>query len=498
MQKTIMAVLITLLAVVLFSGCIAQSENMDVIETDSIAQVIEEEQSYDENAEPNTASKTMPVGDEFQSPYMVWELELENVPAENISQGWTNVRECTKFSPDGKTVVVGTANGHIQAIDVISGEVSWEKTVAGAIYDMSFSKDGMYLMVGEKSQEGYIYSLNAHSGEEVHRYRTADDLGTHSVAKYQPAVYRIITTNDSVYVAASRYWKDDTYSLASRVYRFNPDGTLVWKLPASGNYDRSINWIDSSLDGDNVVFVAGDWTNSLGVDAVVHSVDKNGNLRWDFEIEPLKPYFTSAAVWHGLDVSDDGDLITVLTGDGRAYLFNDSNIGRIAKPEWQIEVSTPQEVAGSAIYAYGDSAYVAADGIIYVTGSTFPAYYPDSVPMEHPDGNSLLVYDFDGNLSWKYGMEGHSSGISFSKDKQQFSLLVGKNIVTGDTYAHGLYVFDNQIPGSASSKMYWMFNTEGIVVDSDISAEGYQVAIEVPVELENGDVMGEHRLILLR
>ncbi|MCK4938614.1 MAG: PQQ-like beta-propeller repeat protein [Methanosarcinales archaeon] len=499
MQKIKVGMLILLLAAVLFSECIAQSESNDPLNTADTDPLIDNEQPDEINIESDEGMHTVVSGDnDAQSPYVVWEHKLGDVKPENISQGWTGVKECVKFSPDAKIVAVSLDNGAVRAIDVPSGDMLWEKTISGTAYDLTFSQDGTYLLVGEKSQDGYLYSLAARTGEEVNRYRTANDLNTHETEKYQPAVYRIIATNDFIYAVASRYWKDETYVHASSVYRFKPDGTLVWKFPASGINDRSINWIDSSSDGSNLVFAASDWTNSLGVNAVIHSVDENGKLRWKYEIEPLKPYFTSAAIWHSLAISDDGSLITALTADGRAYLFNDSNIIRTGDYEWQQDISTPQEVGGSAIYAYGDSATIAGDELFYITGPTFPAFYPDDVPMEHPYGNSLMAYDLEGNLSWKYNIEGHSKGISFTQDEQYFTLPVGKNIVTGNTYAHGVYIFECQKTGSAYSKLSWIFNTDGIVAASDISSDGYTAAIEVPVKLAGGDVVGEHRLILLR
>ncbi len=443
---------------------------------------------------------------EKSSPYIYWEYELGDINPENISEGRSNAKDCVMYSQNGEYVAIGTGE-NLTVIDVPDKNVLWKKTLKGNISDISFSKDEKYLLVGEKSADGYIYSLDAGTGEEIHSYRSADDLGTSTNSKYQPCIYKITASNDSIYVAAGRYWKDSGYGLVSRVYRFSPDGTLSWKLPSTENYAQSVNWIDSSLDGKNVVFSTGDWTNSLEMDAIVYSVDENGDLRWKYNISPLKPYFVSASIWHGLDVSDDGSMVTAYTGDGRKYLFNDSEMKKVgdgksewSPKDWQSNVTAPEEVEGSYIYAYGEEAKISSKNeTLHLTGTTLPAYYPDDIPMAHPLENSLISCEVEGgNTSWTYNLGGRCAGIFFSPDMRFFVLPVGKDTSSENTNIHGIHVFDNQKSGNGNSRLVWKFNTEGVVVDAAISSDCTVAAVEVPLKLENGDVTGKHRLIIVR
>lgn len=425
------------------------------------------------------------------SPMLISEVKLEDIMPENISQGWSNVRGSVRFSPDGKFIALGSDEGFVRIFDP-TGNKLWEKKITGNISDLAFSQDSSHLFVGERSPDAYVYSFDAKSGEELWKYRTANDIGTD--VKYQPAVYRIKITDSSVYVAASRYWKKEKYSLASRVYRFEPGGNLVWKLPASKNYDLSINWLDASRDGKTIVFATGDWTNSLEADAAVYSIDENANQRWSYTIKPLKPYFTSAAIWQGIAISDDS--ITALTGDGRAYLFSNDNASKTGSYEWKANIGTPIEVSKIPIYAYGDSARISGENILYLTGYTFPTYYPKKALIEHPNSTSLVVYDKKGNFSWQYKVEGYSKAIS--TDNRYVVIPVGKNIITKDASVHGVYVFDLEKKGGASSKLEWVYRTEGVVVAADISPDGkYIAAIEAPVKLEGGEIIGEHKMIIL-
>lgn len=468
--------------------------------------------------ESNHLSQENLTSSEKSSSYLYWEYELGDISPENLSEGRSNIQDCVTYSQDGKYVAVGTGK-KLAAIDVPGKKLLWEKTLRGNVSDISFSKDGKYLLAGERSTDGYIYSLDAGTGNEIHSYRSADDLGTSTNSKYQPCIYKITAADDAVYIAAGRYWKESGYGLASRVYRFNPDGTLSWKLPATENYAQSVNWIDSSQDGKNVVFSTGDWTNSLGLDAVVYSVDDSGNLRWKYDIPPLKPYFDSAAIWHGLDISDDGSMVTAYTGDGRKYLFYDSEMikpgdGRTAWDmktpgdgrtswdtyDWQSNVTAPEEVEGSYIYAYGEEAKISSKNeTFYLTGTTLPAYYPDDISMAHPLENNLISSEVEkGDTSWTYSLVGRCAGIFFSPDTRFFVLPVGKDSSSGNTQVHGIHVFDNRKSGNGNSKLIWKFNTEGIVVDAAISSNCTVAAVEAPLKLENWDIIGRHRLIIVR
>ena len=493
------------------SGCVSSHITASDEEgNNSSEEISKNEKILTDNSESGQASNPLSheniISSEKVSPYLYWEYELGDIKPENLSEGRSNIQDCVAYSQNGKYLAVGTGK-NLTVVDVPGKNPLWNKTLNGNISDISFSKDGKYLLVGERSADGYIYSMDAGTGVEIHSYRSADDLGTSENPKYQPSIYKITAADNAVYIAAGRYWKEPGYGLVSRVYRFSSDGTLSWKLPANENYARSVNWIDSSQDGKNVVFSTGDWTNSLELDAVVSSVDETGNLRWKYEIPPLKPYFVSTAIWHGLDISDDGSVITVYTWDGRKYLFYDSKIKKPGngKSEWyskelQSNVTTPEELEGSVIYAYGEDAKIVSENeIVYLTGVTLPVYYPRNVPMAHPLENSLVSCDVEtGEISWSYNLGGRCAGIFCSPDMRYLVLPVGKDTSSGNTQVHGIHVFDFQKPGNGNSKLLWKFNTEGVVASAAVSSDCTIAAVEIPVQLENGDITGKHRLIIVR
>ena len=274
MKKSSISLLFILTIIFLVcSGCVSS----DIISSDSSPS--DGENGSAEEISSSESNHGKATSYEKSSPYIYWEYDLGDTTPENISEGRSNAQDCVRCSPDGKYVAVGTGK-ELSVLDVAGKSALWKKSLKGNISDLSFSKDGKYLLAGERSADGYIYSFDATTGEETNSYRTADDLGTSTELKNQPCIYKITAADDAVYIAAGRYWKDTGYKLASRVYRFSPDCTLSWKLPEAENYPLSVNWIDSSQDGKNVVFSTGDWTNSLETGAVVYSVDESGDLRW--------------------------------------------------------------------------------------------------------------------------------------------------------------------------------------------------------------------------
>ena len=102
-----------------------------------------------------------------------------------------------------------------------------------------------------------------------------------------------------------------------------------------------------------------------------------------------------------------------MTSDGRAFLFNNSRIIETGTPEitWQQNISTPIVVSGVPIYGSANYAYIVNDTLIFSIGSTFSKDKNKDAPFEHPSGNSLFAYDYDGNLLWKWRVDGYAENV---------------------------------------------------------------------------------------
>ncbi|MBU4076670.1 MAG: dehydrogenase, partial [Euryarchaeota archaeon] len=122
----------------------------------------------------------------------------------------------------------------------------------------------------------------------------------------------------------------------------------------------------------------------------------------------------------------------------------------------------------------------------------------NTAPVEHPNGNTLLVYDLKGDLLWKWKVEGYPRRISFSKDERFLVIPIAQNAVTNSIDVHGVYVFDNTIQGGATSRLVYIYKTRGITVAGGISPDGkYIAAIEAPARLDDGSVIGEYKVHIL-
>ena len=162
------------------SGCVSSHITASDEEgNNSSEEISKNEKILTDNSESGQASNPLSheniISSEKVSPYLYWEYELGDIKPENLGGGRSNIQDCVAYSQNGKYLAVGTGK-NLTVIDVPGKNTLWNKTLNGNISDISFSKDGKYLLVGERSADGYIYSLDAGTGVEIHSYRSADDL----------------------------------------------------------------------------------------------------------------------------------------------------------------------------------------------------------------------------------------------------------------------------------------------------------------------------------
>ncbi|SES68884.1 PQQ-like domain-containing protein [Methanococcoides vulcani] len=428
-------------------------------------------------------------------------IELEDVEPGEICKTTNNVEGVLKFSPDGRYLCIGTHNGHLRIINVVEGnEIFDEKISEGNIMCMEFSPDSSSLYVTEKSIDGFIYCFDI-NGTQRWKFRIADDLG--SDLKYMPSVRKVVFDSDgNVYAAGSRYcgWVSGTFKYSARVYSLDPEGNLLWKFPDSENMDSGVSWIDATPDGEYVVFSTANFGKSeKWKDGTVHVLNgESGEELWNYKIPPLEPYFKSVSVWYSTTITPDGNYVTSLASDGRGYLFNNKEILQTgnSEPVWQKNISTPITVSGIPIYGSANYGYNVNDSIIFSVGSTFSKAKDKDAPIEHPGGNSLYVYDLDGNLLWKWRVEGYTGELGIADP--YLVAPISQNLVTNNLDVHGVYVFDMSKNGGATSKLVNVYRTEGITIAADISPDGrYIAAFEAPARLEDGSVIGDYKVHIL-
>ncbi len=432
-------------------------------------------------------------------------IELEDVTPGDIEKTSTNVEGALKFSPDSEYLAIGTNGGSLKLIKVATGEKVWEKQLVkgiadARIADIEFSEDGKRLFVGEESPDAFLYCFDL-EGTEIWKYGAGKELG--SDLKYMPAMKKIkLDSEGNIYVAASRAcgYIGEKYKYLARVYSFDPEGNLRWKFPESEYMDSGVTWIDATPDGKYAVFGTTCFTETeKWREGTVHALNGNtGQEHWSYKIQPVEPFFDYSAIWYSTQITPDGEKLITMTSDGRAFLFNNSRIIETGTPEitWQQNISTPIVVSGVPIYGSANYAYIVNDTLIFSIGSTFSKDKNKDAPFEHPSGNSLFAYDYDGNLLWKWRVDGYAGECAVND--RYLVIPLAQNLVTEDRSVHGVYVFDASKSGGASSRLIQTYNTEGITVSADISPDGrYIAALEAPSRLDDGTVLGEYKVHIL-
>ena len=432
-------------------------------------------------------------------------VELEDVTPGPIEKTSQNIKGTMKFSPDSKYLAIGTNGGSLKLIEIATGEKVWEKQLVkgisdARIADIEFSEDGKSLIVGEESPDAFLYCFDL-NGTEIWKFGAGTELG--SDLKYMPAMKKIqLDSEGNIYVAASRAcgYIGEKYKYLAKVYSFDPEGNLRWKFPESELMDSGVTWIDVTPDGKYAVFGTTCFTKADNwKDGTVHVLNGNtGQEHWRYQIQPIEPFFDYSAIWYITQITPDGEKLTTMTNDGRAFLFNNSRIIETGTPEiaWEQNISTPIVVSGVPIYGSANYAYIVNETLIFSIGSTFSKDKNKDAPFEHPSGNSLFAYDYDGNLLWKWRVDGYAGECALND--RYLVIPLAQNLVTEDRSVHGVYVFDASKSGGASSRLIQTYNTEGITVSADISPDGrYIAALEAPARLEDGTVLGEYKVHIL-
>lgn len=439
------------------------------------------------------------------------EVRLEDVEPGSINKTTENIRGEADFSPDGRYLVVGSHTGYIRGIDTSTSEIVFENKISeGKILSLDFSSDSKYLVIGEQSVDGYIYAFELPGGKELWKFRTGDEIG--SDIKNQPAVRKIKVVEDTAYVAAYRSASDAyQYYYWTRIYAIDiKSGKVLWRYPETEVMDSAVSWIDVSPDGKYIAFdrwiftKAGKRPERKYKDGEIVVLNSKGKKLWSYE-KPVLPYQDSSVSYYANSFSNDGRYLTSSDGYGAGYLFDNEEIIKTgnASPLWSKNISTAIEISGIPIYGSLTDAYILGDNVLFSIGGTYipakakSAQY-NTAPVEHPNGNTLLVYDLKGDLLWKWKVEGYPRRISFSKDERFLVIPIAQNAVTNSIDVHGVYVFDNTIQGGATSRLVYIYKTRGITVAGGISPDGkYIAAIEAPARLDDGSVIGEYKVHIL-
>ena len=398
-----------------------------------------------------------------------------------------------RFSPDSSFLAVGSETGEVLLYST-KGSLIWRKNMGlGKLTALEFSPDGRSVLVGESSQQGWLVCLRVKDGSELWRQASVPELGVNIKEKTYPGVVAIRTdAAGMVYAVAQRYIKhsDGNNEYAGRIYKFTPDGERLGMFPGDHNLDCWVSWISVDKAGEQAAFATANF------DVATYRYDKNiycldGGLKavlWSNYADLVPPY-QNVTMRTSPELSPDGKYASAIASDGRCFLF-DSREGRQL---WQRSISYPHKIGGVTINATGSNSLIMGDYAVYTTGNTYnKANWQLPTPVEHPNSNSLFVFDLQGKLINSYKLDGTIEEMAAGS--KLAVLAVGRNVRSKDPSMHGLYIVT--IP--ETRLVDYAATSGGPCIAAAVSPdERYAAAIEAPIQLDDGRVIGEYKLTLL-
>ena len=468
------------------------------------------------------------------SPMLVRRLDLESVIPFSADEG-TAPDTFVKFSGDGEYLAIGSFHGYLRVVEVKTGRVVFKRKIAeGMVKRIGWGelRGRRVLYVGEQSPDGYLYCLDALTGEEIWKYRLADDIETsrpgrdddrYAIYKF-PGVYRlkVLPGGDVVVVGTHGWDRGGRRVYRCMVYRFDGvTGEVKWRWPSDRPLPYSITWFDVSAGGEKLLLLTSAWRPSERTDpaygnGTLYCINGvTGEVEWEYRVPPLKPYYETAGAWQGVALSSDGRYAAVGLNDGRGMFFDTERAVKAEgkgfpqnSPLWIRGIGTPVLIGRIPVSSYISYAGIGPDAVYFVLpGTSVPSGAVRGKvrkPAPHPAAGQLYAFGFDGRLRWKWKSYGSMQGVYLSGDGRW---LFTVNSVAGMAGSRrggaasffGAALFDTERNGSGTDRLVYLYPTEGpVFFMADISADGRYIAlVEVPFRDERGTVRGRYRVHII-
>lgn len=395
-----------------------------------------------------------------------------------------------RLAPSGQRFVVGTESGEVLVYD-LTGKLLWNRRIGmGKISALEFSPDSKRIFLGENSQQGSFIAVDTQTGAELWRKNSSEELGMDIRQRTFPGIMSIVVDEQGNAFAAAlrsiRYPSGKTEYFA-RVYRVDPSG-VVQKIPRDHNLDVWVSWCDVDPAGEMLVFGTSDYTpgpQRQYQDNIYRFNARSGEKVWSLAVPTVEPY-ERTNMRFGPKLSTDGKKMGGVSADGRGF-FVDAN-GQLL---WSRTLSSPQRIQGVFVNATGLHVQFVGGHAIFSTGNTYNrANWQLPTPVEHPQSNSVFVFDPTGGFKKRRAFGGMIEEMKVSGTN--LAVAVGRNIRTKDVSVHGVAV----LTAPELDMVDWM-PTEGPCVAIAVNPENL-LAMEAPLQHDNGEVIGVYRIHIWR
>lgn len=366
-------------------------------------------------------------------------------------------------------VVAGLADGTVAAFDA-DLEERWrnEDAARGSVVSLTQFGDG--IVAGERGADGEVRYHDADTGDVRWRYRTADDVGApqQDTRFFLPFVVDVVTGEDYAIVASRRYERGDEGSrtFQSVVNAFTPTGDVAWQFRTDASP------ISLDVDDDRVAVgfnrCPGDHANGLVVlDATTGEVRRG----WDPPGDGQRRVGDVSLVPDGVVVSSHADY--------RGYHLDSEGV------RWAIDLGRPVERDGERVYAYPNHVHASPDGVVFVTGNTYPEAGRET-DARHPNEHTAIGVSADGTERFASSVGGFTHGIATSGDR--LAIPAAQHFRDRDADCHGLRVVD------VTAGQVDAHDAAGVLTSAAL-AGGSVYSIEEPVSYhDDSEERGSYRL----
>lgn len=391
-----------------------------------------------------------------------------------------------RLSPDGTRIIVGTESGEVLLLD-LQGRKQWSRKIGlGKISALEFSRNNRQIYVGENSQQGAFICIDAATGAERWRKASASELGVDIRQKTFPGIMSIAVDGvGNAYAVALRSvrFPNGKTEYSARLYKFDEQGKMTL-FPRDRNIDVWVSWCDVDEAGRTLVFGTADYTPVPGrrFPENIYAYDsQTGELRWRLGLETVAPY-DRTNMRFGPEISADGRYYGGVSADGRAFFMNAG--GQLL---WSRTLSAPQKIQGIYVNAMGHAVQHVGESIAFSTGNTYNrANWQLPTPVEHPQSNSVFLFDHSGNFLKRRKFGGMVEELQAAGN--QLVVAVGRNVRSKDPSVHGLAVLSEP-----DLEIIDFMSMEGPCVAAAVDRM-HVVGMETPLQLDNGEVTGAYRI----
>lgn len=452
---------------------------------------------------------------------LVCEKPLGNVAEDQIpdvtEERWFFSVQATKpiVSPDGKYVLV-VGEEKMTLYDTSSGAQKWEKSTYGGIDSYIIGNDRLYM--AEKyaykrdKEHGYIICLDIDTGDELWKYDIQADLAP-VVKKCKPkeakpyifCSLKITTFEGKVFAVGSTTWVEGkNKDKAEILLCLDQNGKQVWKTESHG-YPGLISMSDMNVINGKLVMGNYSYGDNISGLASVQAFDtRTGKKVWQFNINNDPELAASKAT--NVAVGVVKDKVVAATNFGKVYILDSAgrkiNEFVAFRPEKYQDITICTSIFNSGL-GFGK------DEIVIVPSKTVVKDVGDvKAPVEHPDANSVMVFDLSGKMKWKFRLGGQAASM-LVKGKY---LLLGTmhNQDTMDYSYCGVYAFDlaqevketklDMAEKNVLDRYIGYYQTDGAILYDCLSAseDGRVICTTTWPTRVGTEKHGEHSLYMLR